>query len=63
MQGRAQPLTCRRKVRHATAAVAREIIQRLAKTHGYLLAMYHCPCCDGFHLTKEPWKAMWRRRG
>lgn len=45
--------TCRRKRRfrslNAAMAMAREVFQR----EGVVLAVYECPFCGGYHLTKQ----------
>lgn len=62
MKPHANPEACQRKIRHETMEAARETSQRLAKTKGHLLCPYFCPTCKGYHLTKGPWKTMWRRK-
>jgi uncharacterized coiled-coil DUF342 family protein len=47
---------CRRKVRHASKRDANTAINSMKKDGRRLahrLRCYHCPACNGYHLTKQ----------
>jgi hypothetical protein len=43
---------CRRKVRYATEREADDAAYR-ARMEGTQLAVYQCPWCNGWHLTRK----------
>ncbi len=53
---KAQRLACQRKERFPSAAKvkAEAIRRRSAGEAGVKLRGYHCPVCDGYHLTSQP---------
>jgi hypothetical protein len=53
---KAQRLACERKTRFPSAAKvkAEAIRRRSAGEAGVKLRGYHCPVCDGHHLTSQP---------
>lgn len=51
--GRSQFKTCKRKRRFPTAERCREVAIHAARKDGMRLAVYECPFCHGYHLTKQ----------
>lgn len=43
---------CKRKKRYKTEMKARKVARTCKRKHGSDLNIYHCPYCDGYHLTK-----------
>lgn len=44
---------CIRKVRHATREGAESAAAYCSNTSGVTIGVYHCPLCDGWHLTHK----------
>ena len=45
--------TCKRKTRFTTLERARQVAVHIERRDGIILAVYECPFCHGYHLTKQ----------
>lgn len=44
---------CARKARYDSKEKAQKEVELIARRRGKLLRIYHCPFCDGWHLTHK----------
>lgn len=51
--GRTVYRTCTRKTRYSTFELAREKVAVIRRREGLILAVYECPFCHGYHLTRQ----------